>query len=103
MEICIIGGSFDALHGNLHVKVEVPFPHLVLDWSIKIPATNGWAEEVGLPDSVGRLEEEEDEGFSNLLRERESHQPCEISSGLAASPFGAGVAKVTKLRADLDC
>lgn len=42
------GGS-DALIGNLCVNAKGHVPQLVLDGSIKLPAANGWLEEVGLP------------------------------------------------------
>ena len=43
---------FDLI-GNLHVQtLKAPYPQLVFDQSIKMPAANGWAEE----DGVGPLE-----------------------------------------------
>jgi hypothetical protein len=46
----VVGGS-DVLIGSLHLNTEGPVPQLVLDQSIKMLSTNGWAEEVGLPGS----------------------------------------------------
>ena len=51
MGLLCVGGSSDAVIGNLRVKAEGPVPQLVLDQSIKISAANGWVEEAGLPGS----------------------------------------------------
>jgi hypothetical protein len=68
---------------KLHVNTVL---QLVLGQSIKILAANGWVEEVG---GGG----ERKKRIPLALKERESHQPCEISGGwpLAVSPTGPGV------------
>lgn len=100
-----VGGGSDALIGNLSVNAEDSVPQLVLDQSIKMPAANGWAGKAGLPGSCrqakrSRRRKRNSSGFGG----RESHQPCEISGGVAIGQFPRqDLISTTKLQANLGC
>ena len=84
---------------------------MVLDQSIKMLAANGWVEEVGLPGShrqtSSQSRRKEDLPCFGV---RESHQPCEISGGVAIGYFSdwawgsrQEIRNRTELRANLGC
>jgi hypothetical protein len=98
------------LIGKLHVNDEGPLPQLVRVQSIKMPAANGWAEEVGLPSSLRKARRcwrKKKKRNSLCFGEWESHHPCEISGGVAIPVFpidpwvADGRLETAKLRANL--
>ena len=96
------GDGSEALIGNLHMNAEGPAPRLVLDPAIKMPMANDWSEEAGFPGSCRQ---------ARRCRKRKgyggrggggSHQPCEISGGVAIGRFPSQeIRNTTKLRAEL--